>query len=241
MSIGKDFSSDFQIQWTNVVTKSYYSVEMTDLQISGTSLGLPSTAYSTPVCAVDSGTTSILFPQNVFNSIHTAFKNYCSTANLPGVCDITDSTRDIFNGYCYHMTAQQISEFPPIDIHISNVSPLRLTGQQYLVPVGFAWCLAIGNTGANGPTVLGDVFMQNWHVIFDRQNDRIGFADLSTCPAPGQLTQANYVVKSSNVGNRVSSEISPTEVHTNVIKSVGSFVHLGAAVIIATALFLCMF
>jgi len=38
------------------------------------------------------------------------------------------------------------------------------------------------DSGTNGLTLLGDIFMQHWHVVFDRMNHRIGFGDLNTCP-----------------------------------------------------------
>jgi len=196
MSLGEDYSSNPLVQWTNVLTQNYYTVNMTDLKVAGNSLGLPARTYTNPLCVVDSGTTYLLFPQAVYDALHAAFQAYCTVANLPGICGVVASN-DLFSGACYHMSAAQIASFPTFQFQLANMAPLTLTPHEYLVRVGFAWCLGIGSTGNNGPTVLGDVFMQRWHVIFDRVNNRVGFADISTCPSPGVFTEQNIVISTS--------------------------------------------
>jgi hypothetical protein len=32
------------------------------------------------------------------------------------------------------------------------------------------------------PVIIGDVFMQRYHVVFDKYEDRVGFGPLSSCP-----------------------------------------------------------
>jgi len=44
--------------------------------------------------------------------------------------------------------------------------------------------MGIAASGAGGPTILGDVFMQGFMVVFDRTNMQVGFGDLSLCPSP---------------------------------------------------------
>lgn len=39
--------------------------------------------------------------------------------------------------------------------------------------------LGISNTGANGLQIVGDTLMENYYVVFDQKNTRIGWAPVS--------------------------------------------------------------
>jgi hypothetical protein len=61
---------------------------------------------------------------------------------------------------------------------IFNGVTLVVDGADYIVNNGTAswYCLGVLNTGPVGNLIVGDVLMQNYYVIFDRQNKRIGWA-----------------------------------------------------------------
>jgi hypothetical protein len=192
MTTGVDFTSNTNFKWTNIITRSYYTVEMLDMQVHSKSLGLPSSAYSSQFCAIDSGTTNILLPTLAFNTFYAKLKAMCNTTNLVGLCGVPSYEPDIFHGYCYFMSSYQRTLYPDIQIFLGNIStPLTITSQQYIYETQGYYCAGIGASSDNGPTVLGDIFMQNFHVAFDRVNNRVGFADPSTCPTAGELTQPN--------------------------------------------------
>jgi len=192
MTTGVDYSANSAFKWTNVVTRTYYTVEMLDMSVNSQSLGLASSTYSSPFCAIDSGTTLIQLPTAAFNAFYSKLKAMCATTNLVGLCGVPSVQPDIFHGYCFPMSSYQRTLYPDIQIVLANIStPLVITSQQYIYETQGFYCAGIVVSSSNGPTVLGDIFMQKFHVAFDRLNNRVGFADPSTCPTSGQVTQPN--------------------------------------------------
>lgn len=61
----------------------------------------------------------------------------------------------------------------------SNVT-LTMTGTDYIVAnstdSNAQYCMGVLNTGAGGNFIVGDVLMQNYYVLFDRENKQIGWA-----------------------------------------------------------------
>jgi len=191
MSMGINYSSTSGFVWTPIVKQQYYNVNLTDFRVGGTSLGYSASTLSTPFGIVDSGTTLILIPNAVYNSFIANLQSRCSTVTLNGFCNAA-SGQGIFNGYCYSMTSAQISQYPSIQIYFKGITgAMTVTPQMYLYALvsggNTYYCGGIGNGGSFG-TILGDVFMQGWHVVFDRVNNQIGFGATSTCPTTGVHT-----------------------------------------------------
>ena len=59
--------SNGPIQYTPIIRESYYVVNMLDLLVDNTSIGIPSVNYNQTI--VDSGTTLLVFPTSVYNSL----------------------------------------------------------------------------------------------------------------------------------------------------------------------------
>jgi len=85
-----------------------------------------------------------------------------------------------------------------------------MTPSQYLYDLdGGYYCLGFGN--GTDVVVLGDVFMQGLHVVFDQAHGKVGFGPLSSCPSITSTTgtvpatgQATTTGGSSHVGGSVS-------------------------------------
>jgi choice-of-anchor A domain-containing protein len=81
-----------------------------------------------------------------------------------------------------------MNQYPNIAVYLNGISsPLILTPQMYLRAYSTYWCLAISTSGNIPLTILGDTFMRGFHVVFDRANSRVGFANPSTCPTSPTL------------------------------------------------------
>jgi len=104
---------------------------------------------------------------------------YCS---LPGVC----GNETLFTGACYDAKTIQpvISKYPTLTFVVkqneSSEILLTVPPQSYLMNVGGQYCLGIAGVPGVG-IVLGDVFMENYYIVFDRANSRLGFAPLASC------------------------------------------------------------
>jgi len=186
MSIGIDYSTNNNFQWTPIVKQEYYNVNMTDLKVGGVSLDLSWSAYSSPRAIVDSGTTLMLLTDTGYNALLDALNAMCP--GLHGLCD-AESGQGIFDGYCYTMTGAQLDAYPTVSVVLEGVSSsIDLPPSQYLFQVTEnnqqLYCGGFGSAGSEG-SILGDVFMTGNHFVFDRKNSKIGIGALSTCPAVG--------------------------------------------------------
>jgi len=206
MTFGVDFGSDPRFIFTPITQQLYYSIFISDMKLLGISLGLSSSDYNTPA-VVDSGTTLLYLPTTVYNTLITKFK----TMNLPGVAG--EGSMTIFDGYCYVLTQSQVNSYPNLSIIITdmnhNPQSLDVIPSTYLytmVSNGHTyWCSGFLDSGNDGVLILGDVFMANFHVVFDRENDRVGFSSPSTCP-----NSAGDIAFTTGIRSTSTSSATPT-------------------------------
>jgi len=170
----------------------FYTVNMTDMSVNGESLGLPSSVYNTNGAIVDSGTNDFIVSSKVYNTIKQIFLNNCSQSNLYGVCTgVSGPTKTIFDNECFSMTQQQVNQYPNLNIMLGDPS----TGSQVMLSVPPTNYVTQGDcedpslyslslVGANGDgTIMGDVVIIAYSVVFDRVNYQVGFAPSSGCPS----------------------------------------------------------
>jgi hypothetical protein len=85
---------------------------------------------------------------------------------------------------------KDIAAYPTVAVVLQGVnSPsvtLKLSPEAYLNPQSCGngstapcYCLGIVSVPPSDGTILGDVFMQQYTVVFDRANARVGFGDVS--------------------------------------------------------------
>ena len=191
-----------------IVDQSYYSVKMVDVYLSttgSTNTYTPSTFGQT---IVDSGTTQITLPQQVFDAIaqqlagDTVFQQALPQAS--GVAFFA-GTQCVQSSY----TITQLNDMLPLitivlcgDISCSAGKNFNLVAAnsylQQLISVDSNgniqnyYCSGIGvNPVGTGNTILGYSFMNQFITIFDIQNSQIGLVPVANCPTVGSTVADN--------------------------------------------------
>jgi len=183
LSLGVDHSKDPNFKWTPVVQEEWYVVEINDIKVGNQSIGYSWFWLNQNSIIVDSGTTLLIVPSDIFGAIQKLFVALCSKVNLPGVCNAPKSS-NIFEGACIPMTPQQLQLFPTFSINFPGIGDLPIQPIDYLwqgAGVPGTYCLGIYSMDNIG-IIIGDIFMQRYHIAFDKNLDRIGFAPIATCP-----------------------------------------------------------
>jgi len=183
MAIGDDYSTDSRFHWTPIIEEQWYSVTLDDWLMGSTTIGVSSYDLNYYGVIVDSGTTLLIVDTQIFQAIEKVLTNNCSSNPLVGVCNVTTG-QGLFNGKCVNLTDEQVAAFPTLTLKLKGTNGLTITGSDYLwqgTGVPGEYCLGI--QAMDGlPVIIGDVFMQAYHVVFDRNKDLVGFGPLSSCP-----------------------------------------------------------
>jgi len=182
---GYDNKIEYVPLYTNHTPYYYYSVFMKDFLVDGNSLGLPSSIYNSKNCITDTGTPTLTVPSKVYSTLSYAFSLMCSSANLHGICDVKPG-QTLFDGNCFNYTHGEISVFPTLTLVLNN-SQIMYAPEQYLRPLNYicndttSLGLAIWNDPSGFGTVIGLSVLQNYVTVYDRVNEKIGFAPNKGC------------------------------------------------------------
>jgi len=165
--------------WVSVIN-SYWSIQLVDLKVGNTSIGLTPDVLNGEVGGViDSGATLSYFPKAVFFALKDRIGKLClKGVRLPGVCGAAPG-RSIFDGYCFAMTTEQVALFPVLTFFISRSISLDLYPQDYLIEHHLSdfLCLGIGRNDNEDVMVLGDTFVRGFYLFFDMRTNKIGFQE----------------------------------------------------------------
>ncbi|XP_069744956.1 beta-secretase 2 [Narcine bancroftii] len=169
--------------YTPIKEEWYYQIEVLKLEVGGENLNLDCTEYNTDKAIVDSGTTLLRLPVNVFLAVVMAIKE---TSQIDAFADGFWSGSQLA---CWPQGTKPWSFFPKISIYLrgeNSTQSFRITilPQLYIQPMAdigtLVECYRFGISSSSNGLVLGATVMEGFYVIFDRAQKRVGFA-ISSC------------------------------------------------------------
>ena len=212
------------IMYTPIVKKWYYEVIITDFSVNGETLGLNCKTYNYDKTIVDSGTTNLRVPAEVFSFILVHLKKYDGL----GVPDEFWVGKQMM---CWNYDKTPWEEFPDMSISLlsslssSKEFTLKIPPQLYLRetiergPLPGQHCYKFAITKTDKGTVIGAVIMEGFYVVFDRENVQIGFA-ATTCGAEGRLNPRSEVYGPFMRDNPIDCEYIESEHTENALLTV---------------------
>ncbi|XP_056139208.1 beta-secretase 2 [Lampris incognitus] len=171
------------IWYTPIKEEWYYQVEVLKLEVGNQNLNLDCREYNMDKAIVDSGTTLLRLPVNVFNAVVEAITQ-------------TSLIQDFSSGFwagtklaCWMKGETPWRFFPKLSIYLraTNTSQsfrITILPQLYIQRItdvdGTLDCFRFGVSSSANGLVIGATVMEGFYVVFDRVQRRVGFA-LSRC------------------------------------------------------------
>ncbi|BBN16940.1 aspartyl protease family protein [Marchantia polymorpha subsp. ruderalis] len=175
-----------QMQWTpflkNTPTDTFYYINITGVSVGGESLPIPDSVWAIDAqgyggSIIDSGTTLTYFKQEAYDLISKKFQElitYPSVSSVP-VLEI-----------CYNVSGVENPDFPAFSVRFEGDAVMELPFQNYFIradPEDEVYCLALLSVGPKNINIVGNFQQQNFHVVYDRGNSRLGFAPVDCSSA----------------------------------------------------------
>uniref|UniRef100_A0AAX7U827 Peptidase A1 domain-containing protein n=1 Tax=Astatotilapia calliptera TaxID=8154 RepID=A0AAX7U827_ASTCA len=175
------------VWYTPIIEEWYYQVEVLKLEVGDQNLNLDCREYNMDKAIVDSGTTLLRLPVNVFNALVEAIIR----SSL-----IEEFSSGFWEGTklaCLMKGENPWRFFPKLSIYLraTNTSEsfrVTILPQLYIQPItdvdGTLDCFRFGVSSSTNGMVIGATVMEGFYVVFDRTQRRLGFA-LSSCAGQG--------------------------------------------------------
>ncbi|XP_043557300.1 beta-secretase 2 [Chiloscyllium plagiosum] len=171
------------IWYTPIKREWYYQIEVLKLEVGELNLNLDCTEYNSDKAIVDSGTTLLRLPINVFDAVVAAIKQTSKVA------EFADGFWSGSQLACWMQGTTPWSYFPKISIYLrgeNSTQSFRITilPQLYIQPMADIGvqleCYRFGISSSTNGLVLGATVMEGFYVVFDREQKRVGFS-ISSC------------------------------------------------------------
>nr|XP_039248502.1 beta-secretase 1-like [Styela clava] len=193
------------IYWTRIVREWYYDVLVIGMKVGNTTVSVSCTEFNNDKAIVDSGTTNLHLPQKIFSMVTEIMKKHLATL-LPDLV-VHDSFWTGGSLLCWDDSVDPYSLFPVITIYLPSIEinhtiTLSVHPEHYVLFYGNDTdmekaCYKYGISLSSSGTVLGAVVMEEYNVVFDRANRRVGFA-LSNCSSTSKLVYDSGYINSTS-------------------------------------------
>ncbi|XP_074370542.1 aspartyl protease family protein 2-like [Apium graveolens] len=177
----KDLLSHKELNFTSLIpgkenpVDTFYYVEIKSILVGGEVLKIPADTWTLTADAaggtiVDSGTTLSYFSYPAYKAIKDAFvkkvKNYQVIDDFPILHP------------CYNVSGVEELELPTFGIQFSDGAVWNFPVENYFIRLDpdEVVCLAILGTPRSAMSIIGNYQQQNFHILYDTKNSRLGFA-----------------------------------------------------------------
>ncbi|XP_065861559.1 aspartic proteinase 36 isoform X4 [Euphorbia lathyris] len=159
-----------------LINQPHYNVNMTAVQVGTEYLNLSAEVFESgdrKGAIIDSGTTLAYLPE---------------IAYVPLVSKIISEQPDLkvhtmLDEYtCFQYSGSVDDGFPNVTFHFENSVSLKVYPHEYLFPYQGSWCIGWQNSGTQSRdrrnmTLLGDLVLSNKLVLYDLENQAIGWTE----------------------------------------------------------------
>ncbi|XP_023669472.1 beta-secretase 2 [Paramormyrops kingsleyae] len=192
------------IWYTPIQEEWYYQVEILKLEVGDQNLNLDCKEYNSDKAIVDSGTTLLRLPKNVFAAVIDAIVQTSLIQDFPAGF-WTDTKLA-----CWPKGETPWRFFPKLSIYLRDTNAsqsfrITILPQLYIQPIEDLYdtldCYRFGISPSASGLVIGATIMEGFYVIFDRAQKRVGFA-VSTC------AESSGLLLSEITGPFVASDVS---------------------------------
>nr|AIA58648.1 aspartic proteinase [Cicer arietinum] len=183
-----------------VPSQLHYVLNLESISVNGNLLSIKPAVFAASYdqgIAVDSGTTLAYLIQEAYDPLVNAITTAVSHLGSPAISE---------GSPCY-LVSTSIDIFPSISFNFAGGAPMVLKPAQYLVRNDFmfasTWCVGFQKI-QGGPSILGDLVLKDRIVVYDLDNQRIGWTDYN-CSMPVNISMTWSKDKNINPRTKRSS------------------------------------
>ncbi|GMH13062.1 hypothetical protein Nepgr_014903 [Nepenthes gracilis] len=185
----------------------HYTAVMKSIEVGGDVISLSTdgtTSRDQGEAIIDSGTTLAYLPDGVYESVMSMI-----TSQQPGLKLLT-----VENQFkCFEYTGNVDDGFPIVKLLFENSLTLAVYPHEYLFQVReVVWCFGWQNSGlqskdGNDVTLLGDLVLSNKLVLYDLENQAIGWTEYncsSSIKMKDDESGAVYAINAEDISSAIS-------------------------------------
>ncbi|KAK7245023.1 hypothetical protein RIF29_39853 [Crotalaria pallida] len=181
-----------------VPSQTHYNLNLESIAVNGQLLSIDPAVFATADNSgtiVDSGTTLAYLVQDAYDPFINAITTSVSQFSKPIISR---------GNQCYLVTASIGDTFPSVSLNFMGGASMVLKPEQYLMKYGFLdsapmWCIGFQKV-QEGFTILGDLVLKDKIIVYDLDNQRIGWADYD-CSLPVNVSVGTSKSKNEYINN----------------------------------------
>lgn len=155
---------------------TFYYVQIKSVMVGGEALKIPEETWHVSAdgaggTIIDSGTTLTYFAEPAYEIIKEAFKK--KIKGYPLVEGFSPLK------LCYNVSGVNDVELPDFGVVFADGAVWDFPVENYFIEIEDVVCLAILGTPRSALSIIGNYQQQNFHILYDMKNSRLGYAPMN--------------------------------------------------------------